>query len=166
MEKLRELFELTAAAFYVQPISIVDTNFDNALRIYAVITRDMAQRQIISGEDVSQLKRRLFDGAFRLGDKLRREMAIHSRKDALKAAKLLYRTIGIDFHCNDAGEVKINCCYFASYYSCDVCRIVSSLDEGLIAGLTDGGRLWFLSRITEGNNSCVGQIEFERAGTG
>ncbi len=164
IKKLRELLEVTAKAFQIQQPPIEGTHFANALGAYAAFTRDAAKQQMDIIKDVSVLKRQLYDGAFRFGERLREELRIDSRKDALKAARLLYRAIGIDFRCSESGEVIINRCYFSNIYSCEVCWIISSLDEGLIAGLSAGGRLWFVSRITEGSSSCIGAIEFERVG--
>ncbi|HUI29669.1 MAG TPA: hypothetical protein VLX91_05595 [Candidatus Acidoferrales bacterium] len=159
-EKLHELFGVTAAAFQTTPPVVEGLRFNDLLQEYATFTRAAAMQQIIKGEDVSLVMQRLYDGAYRIGEELREEMRIRSRKDAMKAARLLYRAMGIDFHCSGSGEVGIARCYFSTFYPPEVCWIISSLDEGIIAGLTDGGRLWFVSRITEGNNSCVGQIEF------
>jgi len=160
-EKLRELFNVTAEAFQIPPPTLSNLKFNELLHAFAEFTLDAAIRQMSKNEDISQVKRRLYDGAFRIGKNIRSELRIHSLKDALKSAGLLYRAIGIDFHCDESGQVAIRRCYFSSFYSCEVCWIISSLDEGLIAGLTDGGRLWFVSRITEGSDSCVGTIEFE-----
>jgi predicted RNA-binding Zn-ribbon protein involved in translation (DUF1610 family) len=161
-ETMLALFETTAGAFQMAPPVLDGLRFHDILRTYATFTRAAAMRQIGKKEDVSHVKKRLYDGAFQLGEKIRSELRIHSRRDALKAARLLYRAIGIDFYCSKSGEVIIQRCYFSNFYPCEVCWIISSLDEGIVAGLTDGGRLWFVSRITEGNDSCVGEIEFEK----
>ena len=159
-KNLLELFNVTAEAFQMSVPLVSEWHFDDILRAYASFTREAVSQQINKDEDVSRVRHRLYDGAVRLGVELRQELRIHSFKDAMKAASLLYRAIGIGFRCDRSGEVAISRCYFSSFYTREVCWLISSLDEGLIAGLTDGGKLWFLSRITEGNISCVGQIEF------
>jgi len=161
-EIMLDLFETTGNAFQMPPPALNGLRFNEILRTYAMFTRTAALQQIDESEDVSQIKKRLYDGALRLGAKIRARLKIHSRKDAMKVARLLYRAIGIDFHCDETGELTVRRCYFSSFYPCEVCWMISSLDEGLVAGLTDGGRLWFISRITEKNESCVGEIEFEK----
>lgn len=159
-ETMRELFEVTARAFQVSPPVLDGLRFNDVLQTYANFTRTAAEQQIGGREDVASVKKRLHDGAFGIGERIRNELRVRSREDALKAARLLYRAIGIDFLCSKVDEVLIRRCYFSHFYSCEVCWIISSLDEGLIAGLTDGGRLWFVSRITEGDNFCLGEINF------
>ncbi len=158
---LMELFELSARAFEM-PLPVLDgLTFDATLRTYAVFTSEAAKMQMECMPDVSSVKRRLYDGAFSFGNRLRRELKIKTRGDAMRAARLLYLAIGIDFRANKSNEVTVRHCYFSDFYSCDVCRVISAIDEGLIAGLTAGGRLWFAARITEGNSSCVGAIEYK-----
>jgi hypothetical protein len=55
-------------------------------------------------------------------------------------------------------------CAFAERYSPPVCALMSSLDAGLIAGLTRGGRLLFSERITEGNVRCLARISWQGVG--
>jgi hypothetical protein len=52
------------------------------------------------------------------------------------------------------GDVMVVRCAFARVYGPDVCRLMSSMDSGLIAGLTDAGGLHFTGRITEGASAC------------
>jgi hypothetical protein len=163
-KKLDELFEVTAEAFQIEPPNLEGLRFKDLLRAYAEFTRDAAIREINKNKDVGETGQRLYRGAFRTGEKIRRELKIRSRKDAMRAARLIYSSIGIDFHYSNSGEVVVRRCYFSDFYSCQVCWIISSLDEGLIAGLTDGGRLWFVSRITEGSNCCIGGVDFKEAG--
>jgi hypothetical protein len=159
-QALRELFDATARAFQVSPPVLDGLRFNDILRNYADLTRAAAKQQINKKEDIDRTRKRLYENAFKIGKEIRNKLRILSREDALKAARILYRAIGIDFLCSKSGEVLVRSCYFSRFYSCEVCWIISSLDEGLIAGLTGGGRLWFRSRITEGNKSCVGTIEF------
>ena len=55
-------------------------------------------------------------------------------------------------------EFAIRRCFFSGFYSPEVCRLISSLDEGLAAGLT-GGKLCFVQRITDGGSCCKGHID-------
>ena len=55
--------------------------------------------------------------------------------------------------------MEIPKCFFSAYYSGPVCRVVAALDQGLAAGLSRGGRLTFVGRITEGNAACRAILE-------
>jgi len=160
-KELLELFRITASAFQVPMPPVKGGSFKDVLHLFGVFTKEVALQEISREEDVDPVKKRLYDGAFQIGRELRDRMRIRSSRDAVKAAKLLYRSIGIEFQCNKMGEVEICRCYFSAFYPREVCWIISSIDQGIIAGLTEGARFWFLSRITEGSRSCVGQIEFK-----
>ena len=161
-KKLQELLDITAEAFQISPPHLGKSRFDELLELYALLTSKMAQRYSESEEEVKQVKERLHDGAVRIGERFREELKIRTRKDSMAAAGLLYRAIGIDFRYDESGGVTIRQCYFSEFYSCEVCWIISSLDEGIIEGLSGGGRLSFFSRMTEGNKMCVGAIDFGR----
>ena len=57
------------------------------------------------------------------------------------------------------GELRIRSCYFSSFYSSGVCRLISALDAGVAAGLSSGGRLVFSRRLTEGHDCCLARFE-------
>jgi len=159
-DKLRELFRLTAEAFGAPMPDIRRLSHRETLHAYAIFTRDQALR---AGDgDQDSLKRRLFERAYSLGSGLRKQLNIVTAKESLSAARLLYRAIGIDFRANGPGELMIAQCYFSKFYSGQVCRLISSLDEGLIAGLSGGGQLTFNTRITEGYSCCLANIEFRK----
>ena len=82
----------------------------------------------------------------------------------MRAARIAYRMIGIDLRADEHGAVVVDRCSFAAWYSPRVCHLMSSLDAGLIAGLTQGGRLTFSERITEGRPRCLAGISWEGAG--
>ena len=154
---------MTAGAFQTALSPNLDgLRFNDILQAYANFTRNAAEQQISRGEDVALVKKRLHDGAFGIGRKIRNKLRIRSGEDALKAARLLYRRIGIDFLCSKADEVLIRRCYFSHYYSCEVCWIISSLDEGLIAGLT-GGRLWLSQESPRETTSALERLILENS---
>ena len=158
-ERLRELFHLTAEAFRTPMPDTGGLSHFEELRSYAIFTREQAQ-QVNTERDMDSLKRRLFENAHRLGDELREQLNIETFGESLSAARLLYRALGIDFRANASGDVIIKQCYFSRFYSGQVCRLISSLDEGLIAGLSGGGRLSFTTRISEGHPCCLAKIDF------
>jgi len=72
----------------------------------------------------------------------------------MRAARLLYGTMGIDFRGSDDGNILIGKCAFSDFYESRTCALISALDEGLLAGLAGGGRLEFSERITDGQSRC------------
>jgi hypothetical protein len=107
-----------------------------------------------SGGDLAEIRGRLYDGAYRMGQDLRRTFRVANIPDALAAARVLYRALGIDLQAAGGGEIVIRRCYFSQYYSSAVCQVIASLDEGLFAGLSNGGELAFYRRITAGYECC------------
>jgi hypothetical protein len=77
-------------------------------------------------------------------------------------SELVYKIIRIDLQGGPEGHILIRKCFFSHYYSYEVCRVISSLDEGLLAGISGGGRLKFDQRITEGHDCCRARLLFER----
>jgi len=141
---------------------------DGRLREYAKYTKEQAELLLEKGQYLEEVKGRLYQNAFRFGKKLRKNLCINTWEEAVEALAMLYRHIGIDFRFDgrftDAsrldckGKITVRSCFFSSYYTGGICRIISSLDEGLAAGLSDGGRLCFQHRITEGESCCIGSL--------
>jgi hypothetical protein len=110
------------------------------------------------GGSIAPVQERLFAGAREMGRGYRAQFGVATMREALAVAKFLYRGLGIDLRPDGRGCLRMERCFFSSYYSPDICRIVSALDEGLFSGLTDGGRLCFTQRITEGSECCRADI--------
>ena len=82
-------------------------------------------------------------------------------KEVMRAGRVLYRAIGIEFRGTEQGRIEIGECVFSKHYSPVTCRVISSLDAGIMAGLSDGKSLSFSQRITEGFDSCKAQMSVE-----
>ena len=160
-EGLHKLFRLTADAFRAPLPDIERLSHSEQLRAYAMFTQEQAQR--VKNEDVESVKERLFERSRRLGVELREKLHVGTFEESLTAARILYRALGIDFRAHESGGVEVRRCYFSGFYSSQVCRLISSLDEGLIAGLSDGGRLTFSARISEGHDCCLARIDIVKA---
>jgi hypothetical protein len=160
-KKLGELCRLTACAFRHEAPELSGLSYREALARYAVFTRDEAEKAIDSGEDLEALKARLFENAYILGERLRKNFKPRTLKDVMIISRILYRLLGIDFQGTREGEALIRRCFFSSYYSGEICRIISSLDEGIAAGLSGGGRLSFEQRLTEGKDCCRAWLRFK-----
>jgi hypothetical protein len=114
---------------------------------------------ISPGYDLPEIRRRLYDGAFRMGGDLRAAFRVSDASGALAAARVLYRALNIDLTTNATGEIVIRRCFFSGFYSGPVCHLIASLDQGLFAGLSGGCRLTFTQRITEGRPCCLAVLE-------
>jgi hypothetical protein len=151
---LERLFARTAAAFGtpVPPPRARGTR--GRLLEYACFTRAQAEKALQRGEDLAALDGRLHRAAYGMGAGYRLQLGVRSVSGAMAAARLIYRNLGIDFHGSPDGEVIIRRCGFARTYTPQVCRLISALDRGLMAGLARGGELRFRQRITEGADTC------------
>ncbi|MDH4197115.1 MAG: hypothetical protein OEW05_06895 [Candidatus Aminicenantes bacterium] len=158
--KLVELFGVTARAFRVAPPSLEGLAWSEQLCRYGDYTRQLAEKTLREGADTEAVKARLFEEAFRLGRGLALELKIVSPGEALRAARILYRNLRIDLRGDDRGRIIIRTCYFSRFYSPEVCRLMSSLDSGILAGLAGGGALEFEECLTEGQSRCLARFHF------
>lgn len=159
---LRRLFEVTAAAFGQDPGDLSGLDRPALLDRYASFT-DRCAEQVLADGEIDRVSRRMWKDAYLLGTSLRRRLHVRGREEELRAARLVYRMIGIDLWADGCGHVTVARCAFADRYSPQVCGLMASLDAGLLAGLTRGGRLTFSERITEGRPRCLARISWEGA---
>jgi hypothetical protein len=157
---VHRLFDSTTAAFGYGPVDVHGLGHSALLERYASFTAAAAEDALAGDPDPAALARRMSRNAYRLGAMLRRRLGVCTRHDALRAARIAYRMLGIDLRATTGGGVVVERCAFADRYSPRVCRVMSSLDAGLIAGLTEGGRLRFSERITEGRPRCLATISW------
>jgi hypothetical protein len=156
--ELERLFRATADAFQAVKPPTDGLAFEATIRTYGEFTLENSDRWLNQGR-TEDLRARLFANASRIGEEFRHRFSLDNVQDVMRMSRLIYRLIGIDFHGKTNGEVTVNRCFFTAFYSSDVCRLVSSLDEGLLSGLSGGGRLRFLSRITEGHRCCKAYLD-------
>jgi hypothetical protein len=161
MRRLVELFNTTANAFQSKAPEYKGLPFNEYLKLYASFTRDNAEESLRQGNDL-EVKNRLYEGSYRLAQELKRSFHVDSVDDVMKMARLIYKVLNIDFKNDKNGEVIIRQCYFSSFYSSQVCQLISSLDEGLMEGLS-GGTFRFSQRITEGKKHCMARLSFDRS---
>jgi hypothetical protein len=157
-KKLEELFALVADAFGKEMPALKGLSYKEGLKAFALYTSIEAEKQIQEGHDMEVIKKKLFENARRLGQKIRKDFGIRRAKDVMGMSRILYRILRIDFRGELSGEVTIRKCFFSDCYSPQVCRFISSLDEGVAAGLSGGGRLSFYQRITEDKDCCKAEF--------
>ena len=125
------------------------------LAAYARFTRREAERALHDGRDLDELQAHLRAEAFALGERMRRLLGVDGVEETMTAARTLYRMIDIDLSGTPQGEITVRRCFFSDYYTPEVCRLISAIDEGVLAGLAGGGHLAFSQRITEGADRCL-----------
>ncbi len=129
---------------------------DKALSLYAEYTVECMTHTRIS-------PRRLYRGAYRLGERIRHLTGFTKPEDLQRLVFYLYKNIRISMHGSLPGEIQVPACFFRSFYTPGQCRIMSNVDWGIIAGLYGGGSLEFTKRLTEGCDRC--QAKFCRGET-
>jgi hypothetical protein len=158
--KIDELFSVTAQAFGVSRAIMTDSrSINEQLADYAEFTKNLAEKALQIGESVDVVQRKLFDGAYDIGTSLRIELGVKNYSDFRIAARSIYRALKINLACDKNREVTITKCFFRRYYSGTICRLISSLDSGLIAGLSGGNKMLFEERMTENSPFCKARIQ-------
>jgi hypothetical protein len=106
-----------------------------------------------------------------LGKQTRRRLGVgDSSKDLIKAAKILYRVLGIEFHLewldNSNVHAVIDRCALAEHYSELACEVLSATDEGVVKGLQSDASMKFEKYMTSGCKTCMADIHFSPKETG
>lgn len=151
---LEELFHYTAVAFECEVPKLEGLSFNECLLKYALFTKEEAEKSIQLGHDLQAIKKQLYQNAYQLGEKFRKRFRITTTEEVMSVGKIFYRILGIEFHGTVQGDITISRCFFSQFYSRQVCQVISSLDEGVVAGLSGGGQLVFTQRITESRDCC------------
>jgi hypothetical protein len=152
--ELEKLFELTAASFQAsRPPDTSKLSLDDLLKSYAVFTREQADLTLRESRAPS-VQSALFESSRLMGAELKTQFGLKSTEDVMQMSSAIYKLLKIDLKGTPDGNIVVKRCFFSPYYSQETCRLISSLDEGLLAGLSAGGRLKFSQRLTEGCDSC------------
>ena len=150
---LRRLFTATADAFGCPAPDVNGLTYEQCLQEYALFTKNNAEKIIRQGT-VKRVKAELYDSAELIGQRLKQQLKLKTFTDFSLACEITYKAIAIECRVGPGGDVRIPRCYFSPFYTGEVCQLISSLDEGLIAGLSGGMKLEFSERITEGSECC------------
>ncbi len=91
-----------------------------------------------------------------------------SQKDLVRAAKILYRVLGIGFELErvDSTSLKLTVdrCPLVEQYSVLTCEVLSAIDEGAITGLQPHTTMRFRQYMTEGRRTCTADVQCGEAG--
>lgn len=153
--ELKKLFRFTAEAFDSKTPELSRLSCDELLSAYAAFTRSVADQLESRPSAAAGVQQRLFQQAYAYGSLWRARLRLSNRSEAMRAARVLYRAIGIDFRGAGDGLIEIRRCFFSAYYTSATCRVISALDAGIVAGLAQAGGLAFSHRITEGAAVCL-----------
>lgn len=162
--ELRRLFHLTAEAFDSKTPELARLSCDELLSAYAAFTRSAAEQMASKPSAVAGVQQRLFQQAYAYASQWRTRFRLRNWSEAMRAARVLYRAIGIDFRGAGDGLIEIRRCFFSAYYDPATCRIISALDAGIVAGLSQTGGLAFSQRITEGAALCLAHCNEKETG--
>ncbi len=107
----------------------------------------------------------MFDVGYKMGCEAQKRLGVGENiEDAIIAAKLLYKVLGINFTVETHDKnifLRIKNCALASQYSPETCKIMSAVDEGVLMGLNNNMSMKFLKRITEGAEECIACINIK-----
>ncbi len=106
----------------------------------------------------------LFKAGYIMGCDAKKRLGVKTVKDAIVAARIIYRVLGIHFTVEDNGKdivLRINSCELATQYSPETCQIMSAADEGVLKGLNKKMSMKFTKRITEGAEECTACISID-----
>ncbi len=104
----------------------------------------------------------LFAVGVNLGKQTRSKLGVNDNpKDLVRAAKILYRILGIEFNLEwlDSSNAVaiINHCALAEQYSKLTCEVLSATDEGVIKGLQPNVTMHFKEYMTSGCQKLQGK---------
>lgn len=152
--ELRILMRQTAKAFGAEVPKAAGRSVSELLKAYAQFTAKEAVRAIQHRGDLETLHQKLYQMAYTLGSRLRRLLNPKDEKECFSVIALLYRNIGIQIDKETPGAFCVCKCYFSGFYTPEVCNLISAIDQGIFAGIYQGGKLTFHERITEGCDVC------------
>jgi len=129
-------------------------------RVTALVNAIGRERAIAAGREA------LFAAGETLGREARARLgAGDSAADLERAARILYRALGIHFEI-EKGErgtmvMRVDRCALAEHYSAETCEVLSAADEGVMHGLNPAMRMRFEKKMTCGHPVCLARISEE-----
>ena len=136
----------------------------------AQIHTELVQKLVAAlgqNEAVKLGREALFSVGQNLGEQTRSKLGVGDNpKDITRAAKILYRVLGIEFRLewinNSSAKAIINRCALAEHYSKLTCEVLSATDEGVIKGLQPNVKMQFKEYMTSGCTNCRADIHFNQ----
>jgi predicted ArsR family transcriptional regulator len=108
----------------------------------------------------------LYQAGIQLGKEARGKLGVRDvPSDLQKAAKVLYRVLGIEFtmsYEDGRGEMRVHRCALAKEYDSSTCAVLCATDEGVVHGLSERAELKFAQHLTSGKPECVAEFRFRK----
>ncbi|MCW4023456.1 MAG: L-2-amino-thiazoline-4-carboxylic acid hydrolase [Candidatus Bathyarchaeota archaeon] len=125
----------------------------------------MLEQALGHEQAIQQGREALFLVGQRIGRKTRAQLGVGDNPaDLERAAKILYRVLGISFHLqwlNSSSAVAIiDRCALSKEYSEFTCEILCATDEGVISGLQPNVTMKFVKYMTGGCQNCRATLQF------
>ena len=124
-------------------------------------------------ETVNIVRPLMFKTGYCIGLDIKTRLGLKNNlNDLIKAAKLLYQVLGIEFEFHEGKSCQpyhlkrcliIKHCSLAQHYLPLTCQVLSGTDEGVINGLNSQVKMVFKDKITEGAPSCIAAIEMKNS---
>jgi hypothetical protein len=116
---------------------------------------------------ISQGREALFPVGVMLGKEARDRLGlVDGPRDLQRAARILYRALGIDFTLEKLADggmmMRVHRCALAGYYTAGSCAVLSAADEGVVRGLNPVFTMRFEQRMTDGPRECLARIWEEK----
>jgi len=146
----------------------IDQKRDGMALKHANLVNSLAE--VLGKEEAIRLGREaMFEVGEKLGSETRQKLGVGSNlQDLLRAAKILYRTLGIEFEVEQQNPnnaiLIVNRCALATNYSELTCQVLSATDEGTLRGLNQNTNMVFTERITGGQPKCKARITLRMNG--
>ena len=127
---------------------------------------EILEAEIGHEEAVKLGRAALFSVGQDAGKQARSKLGVRDNpKDLSKAAKILYRVLGIDFrlewHNDSHATLIIDRCALARQYTELTCEVLSATDEGVLKGLQPNVTMKFKEYITSGCKNCFADIDLD-----
>lgn len=150
-----------------RPTVTINEQRANMAKIHARLV-DQLKANVGEAQAIRIGREALFSVGENLGRQVRHKLSVGDNpKDLVKAAKILYRILGIDFTIEWVDESNavavINHCALSEHYSELTCKIFSATDEGVMKGLQPNAKMQFKEYLTSGCKNCKAEIHFNRA---
>ena len=111
----------------------------------------------------------MFEVGKKLGEDIRDRLGMGKNlQDLVKAAKILYLVLGINFCVEWKNQTNavlvVNRCTLANEYSDTTCLVLSATDEGVVKGLNENVQMQFEDRIPKGCSTCTACVKLKPKG--
>lgn len=165
LDKLLEKYSPEKAKIVEKKKLVMKGDIEERRKIMATAhnVRVKALIDILGRDDAMKIGRKaLFKAGLHLGQEARDRLGVgDSLQDLIRAARVLYRVLGIEFRIVEKdGEnlLIVERCSLAAYYAPETCMVLSAADEGVVQGLNKKFHMIFKERMTEGPSECLACI--------